>query len=166
IHGVTLDLSMWSPQVPVLSKHFRVIRYDLRGFGRSERPTKQDHRDRDDLKLLFDALGIEKTHLVGLSRGGRIALEFGLENPSLVRNLVRIDPALRYKNKDDKPLPQDKYREQTKDYMEKAADIWLEAPIWKSPGVDGIRPEIEKIVREFFTWKHIFPKSDLDYSRI
>ena len=166
IHGVTLDLRMWSLQVPELSKHFRVIRYDLRGFGRSERQIGQGHRHQDDLNLLLDELQISKAHLVGLSRGGRVALEFAIDHPDRVLKLVLIDPAIRYKNKANEPFPQDEYRERTIEFMEKAADEWLKAPIWKSPGLDHIRPEIEEIVREFFSWKQILPNPDLDYSRI
>jgi 3-oxoadipate enol-lactonase len=168
IHGVTLDVRMWLPQVPLLSKQFRVIRYDLRGFGRSERPTKQNHRHRDDLKLLLDELRIPKAHLVGLSRGGRVALEFATLHPDRVLKLVLIDPAIRYKEKkkESKQFPQDVYRLRTIKFMKKAADAWLKAPIWKSPGQRRIRPKIEKMVREFFAWEHIFPKPELEYSRI
>src|SRR5437016_3882998 len=71
IHGLTLDHRMWEPQVGPLAQHYRVIRYDLRGFGQSSDPRKGvPYHDRVDLEALLDALMIETAHLVGLSRGG------------------------------------------------------------------------------------------------
>jgi pimeloyl-ACP methyl ester carboxylesterase len=69
IHGLTLDSRMWQPQVGPLSALFRVIRYDLRGFGKSaDPPPIVPYRDRNDLAALLDAMDISSGHLVALSR--------------------------------------------------------------------------------------------------
>lgn len=68
------DLSMWDPQIPEWSKHFRVLRYDSRGHGRSaapDRPYSMDRLARDALAVL-DALQIERAHWCGLSKGGMV----------------------------------------------------------------------------------------------
>jgi 3-oxoadipate enol-lactonase len=84
---------MWDPQWPVLQKEFRVIRYDLRGFGSSTVPTGP-YSHCDDLLGLLDFLEARPAHVVGLSMGGRVALRFALEQPASVRSLTLIDPAL------------------------------------------------------------------------
>lgn len=93
IHGLGLDAAMWDPQWPVLQKEFRVIRYDLRGFGSSTVPTGP-YSHCDDLLGLLDFLEARPAHVVGLSMGGRVALRFALEQPASVRSLTLIDSAL------------------------------------------------------------------------
>lgn len=87
IHGNLLSAAMWQPQVPALAEHLTVIAYDVRGFGRSPyRPGR--HSDRADLKALLDELGVERPHLVGLSMGANIALDFALAYPGVAASLV------------------------------------------------------------------------------
>ena len=94
IHGFTLDTRMWDDQFGLFAEHYHVIRYDLRGFGQSAVPADTLYAHFDDLKALFDALGIEQAHLVGLSKGGGVALDFALAFPAYVRSLVLIDSIL------------------------------------------------------------------------
>jgi CubicO group peptidase (beta-lactamase class C family)/pimeloyl-ACP methyl ester carboxylesterase len=76
LHGHSLDRTMWDPQMAALARRFRVIRYDLRGYGRSTLPREgEDRLHAEDLRLLMDSLGIAKAHLVGLSLGGTVALD-------------------------------------------------------------------------------------------
>jgi CubicO group peptidase (beta-lactamase class C family)/pimeloyl-ACP methyl ester carboxylesterase len=71
VHGHSFDRRMWDPQFAELSKHYRVIRYDLRGYGLSDLPAEgRDFRHADDLVALLDHLKIPKAHVVGLSLGG------------------------------------------------------------------------------------------------
>lgn len=91
LHGFTLDLRMWEAQVAAFSPHFRVLRYDLRGFGESELPGTATYDHADDLRALFDHLGIATATIVGLSMGGGIALEFALAHPDRVQALVLAD---------------------------------------------------------------------------
>ncbi len=75
-HSLGANLHMWDAQVPVLTHHFRVIRYDSRGHGRSDAPRGPYsiwRLGRDALGVL-DALGIEKAHVLGLSMGGFVGL--------------------------------------------------------------------------------------------
>ena len=86
--GTTLD--MWDPQVAVLARHFRVIRCDLRGHGRSPVPPGP-YSIADlggDLLALLDRLGIERAHLCGLSIGGMIAMWVAAHEPGRVDRLV------------------------------------------------------------------------------
>ena len=72
LHGFGLDASMWDPQWPVLQREFRVIRYDLRGFGGSSLPDGA-YSHSEDLRGLLDHLGARPAHVIGLSMGGRMA---------------------------------------------------------------------------------------------
>jgi len=84
---------MWDEQLPVLVSHFRVIRYDARGFGRSGRADTafQAHAD---LYALLRHLEVSRASLVGLSLGGRIAIDFALDHPEMVEKLVLAGPGL------------------------------------------------------------------------
>lgn len=77
IHGHSFDRSEWDPQFFELSKKYRVIRYDLRGYGWSSMPSEEQKAlHADDLAALLDALKINKAHIVGLSLGGFIVSDF------------------------------------------------------------------------------------------
>lgn len=87
IHGWTHNRSVWDDQVPVLSKRYRVVRYDSRGFGRST-GFADESVEPLDLLVLLEALGIDRAYLVGHSRGGGVALRFAAAYPQRVTGLV------------------------------------------------------------------------------
>ena len=91
IHGFSLDHRMWQDQVTVFAKSYQVIRYDVRGFGRSKLPTDEGYSCPDDLKALLDHLGIGHASILGLSMGGEIAIDFALAYPGMVDALVLVD---------------------------------------------------------------------------
>jgi pimeloyl-ACP methyl ester carboxylesterase len=93
VHGFTLDARMWEPQWKAFGKHFRTIRYDVRGFGRSAQ-TSEPHDPAADLLALLDHLKIERAHLVGLSMGANIALNFAVRYPQRVFKVVAAAPNL------------------------------------------------------------------------
>ncbi|SER25989.1 3-oxoadipate enol-lactonase [Lentzea albida] len=83
-------LEMWDANVPALEEHFRVVRYDTRGHGRSPvlpGPTTIDALA-DDLVTLLDEVGADRAHLVGLSLGGMTALRVAARNPERVDRLA------------------------------------------------------------------------------
>ena len=89
--GIGYDSSLWTlAQVPVLSTQFQVILVDNRDAGRSSK-ARQPYTIADmadDLAGLLDALGIQRSHLLGLSMGGMIALEFALRHGDRLDRLV------------------------------------------------------------------------------
>lgn len=87
LHSGFTDCRMWDDQFETFGKHFKVIRYDIRGFGRSDRPSGP-FSNFEDLKELLSYLGIERAHLVGVSMGGSIAIDFALQYPDSVECLV------------------------------------------------------------------------------
>src|SRR5258708_29243977 len=78
IPGFTLDTRMWDSQMEPLSRKHRVIRYDLRGGGKSPTPTGP-YTQYEDLAALLHHLGIAQAHIVGLALGG--AIDFALASP-------------------------------------------------------------------------------------
>jgi 3-oxoadipate enol-lactonase len=84
---------MWDPQWETFPRAHRVVRYDLRGYGRSPIGPGRFSYARDLLELL-EQKGLERVSLVGVSMGGRIALEVALARPALVDALVLVGAGL------------------------------------------------------------------------
>src|SRR5712692_6505251 len=93
IHGGYMDRRMWDEQFAVFAELYQVVRYDVRGFGKSELP-QVPYADRQDLYALLTFLGIERTYLLGLSLGGMIAIDFTLDYPEMVDALVLVGSAV------------------------------------------------------------------------
>jgi pimeloyl-ACP methyl ester carboxylesterase len=93
VHAGVADARMWEPIVPALAAQHRVIRFDMRGFGRS-RSAKGGFSPANDLAALLDDLAIERAHVVGASFGGLVSLEFAAAHPDRVASLVLLAAAL------------------------------------------------------------------------
>lgn len=90
IHGAGDNLHMWYNQVPAFSQQYRVLTYDVRGFGETELPEGELSMTllAEDLYELLQALRVEEAFVLGYSMGGRIALELALAHPEVVSALV------------------------------------------------------------------------------
>ncbi len=93
LHGGYMDRRMWDDQFAVFAERYQVIRYDIRGFGRSDLP-QVPYADREDLYSLLTYLEIQKAYLVGLSLGGMAAIDFTLEHPEMVAGLVLVGSSI------------------------------------------------------------------------
>jgi 3-oxoadipate enol-lactonase len=94
VHGGLVDSRQWDDQMKEFAQHHRVVRYDLRGFGRSA-AAPQPFSHIEDLRALMDFLKIKRATVVGLSLGGIIAADFALEHPERVERLVLVGAGLR-----------------------------------------------------------------------
>ena len=94
LHGFSLDSRMWDGQGAALASRYRVIRYDLRGHGKTTAPITVPFAAHDDLRDLLDDLGVQRATLVGLSMGARVAVDFALAYPERVSGLVLAGPGL------------------------------------------------------------------------
>jgi pimeloyl-ACP methyl ester carboxylesterase len=81
---------MWQAQVELLHDRYKVVVPDLRGYGRSPRLTDSDPSKVTDLLEVLDRLGLGQVHLVGHSRGGRVAIDLALLRPDRVRTLMLV----------------------------------------------------------------------------
>lgn len=89
IHAGVANRTMWDDQVAALKDAYRVIRYDTRGYGETETEAVE-FSNRGDIAALLDHLDEAAAHVVGLSRGGQIALDFAIESPDRVRSLTVV----------------------------------------------------------------------------
>ena len=93
VHAGIADSRMWEAQLAEFANHYQVIRYDMRGFGRTAM-VEGPYSHHDDLRGLLDSLDVERAHLVGCSMGGGAVLDFALEFPERAGNLVLVGPAV------------------------------------------------------------------------
>jgi 3-oxoadipate enol-lactonase len=89
IHDGIAHSAVWDGVWPAFCKQFHTIRYDRRGYGRSPMTT-QPYFETDDLQALLHHLQIKRAMLVGSSHGGALAINFTLEHPALVEQLVLV----------------------------------------------------------------------------
>ena len=89
IHGGLGTLRMWDGQVPVFAERYRVIRYDTRGFGRTE-TDDVEFSNRADAAAVLDHVGAASAYVIGQSRGGTIGLDFVIEYPERADAFVSV----------------------------------------------------------------------------
>ena len=156
IHAGIADHRMWDEQFEVFARRYRVVRYDLRGFGQSTTETGSVNY-RQDLLDLMKHLGIERAILLGCSMGGSFATDFALEQPQMVSGLVLSGPGLsgfEHTSGDD---PKAQIEKQAFERLEKLWEqratgemIELELQMWvDGPGQpsERVRPEVRERVR-------------------
>lgn len=90
IHGFALDMRLWDDHIDALAQRYQVVRYDMRGFGRSALPAGP-YTPAADLKALLESLDVSPAAILGLSLGGGVALTFALLYPELTRALILVD---------------------------------------------------------------------------
>ncbi|MDD3732622.1 MAG: alpha/beta fold hydrolase [candidate division Zixibacteria bacterium] len=93
IHDGIVHRETWDDQFKYFAGDYKVVRYDRRGYGRSEPPTAV-FSNIEDLHQLFKQLKIPSAHLMGCSAGGRLAIDFTLAYPELVKSLILVGPAV------------------------------------------------------------------------
>lgn len=93
IHGLGSDADSWRWQVPHFAEHHRVITYDLRGHGRSSKPPGPYSIGQfaADTAELIRVLDRSPVHVVGISLGGMVAMQFALDFPDCVRSMVLVN---------------------------------------------------------------------------
>ncbi|MGD1905748.1 MAG: alpha/beta fold hydrolase [Leptolyngbyaceae cyanobacterium] len=133
LHAGIADGRMWDAQFEAFSKVYQVIRFDLRGFGKSNMPPGA-FSNHEDVHALLDFLKIKTVYLLGLSLGAAIALDFTLAYPSYVKALVLGAPSVSGENpseqirnlweKEDEALEKDDFEEAT----ELNLRFWVDGP--------------------------------------
>lgn len=94
VHGNVASSRWWDLVTPELSRRYRIIAPDLRGFGQSDKPGSgyTVTQFAADLAALVGALGLPPAHFVGHSLGGSVVMQFALDHSDLVRSLILVDP--------------------------------------------------------------------------
>ena len=147
IHGFSLDSRMWEPQVAHFSPHYQVTTYDLRGFGRSPLPDGA-YSHIEDLYNLIQGLHIQRAHLVGLSLGGEIAIDFSLSHPESVISLALANTSLGgYASTVD-------WRVYAKEQgLDRAKQNWLGHPVFApSSRNPGVAKQLKIMIGDYTGW--------------
>lgn len=97
IGGLSNDVSDYERMIPELAQRYRVIAFDNRGAGRTDKPDAPYSIDMmaDDTVGLLAALGVTQAHVMGVSMGGRIAISLTLKHPDLVKSLILVSTSAR-----------------------------------------------------------------------
>ncbi len=148
-HSLGSSLVMWNPQTEALEPHYRVLRYDIRGHGRSDAPAGAYTLDQlgDDAIGLLDALAIELVHWVGLSLGGMIGQCLALNHADRLQSLVLCDTAAIIP-KDTQPMRSERINTARKKGMEALVQSTLER--WFTPPYLSQNPPEVELIREHF----------------
>jgi pimeloyl-ACP methyl ester carboxylesterase len=98
VHGSIIGHVNFAPITPLLAQEFRVLDFDMRGFGQSEKPLQKYTMETwaDDLAALLDELHLEAVHVHGTSMGGLVGVQFAAKYPERTRGLVLDCTLARY----------------------------------------------------------------------
>jgi len=94
IHGLASSSRSWKKQVPFFAQRYRVITFDIRGHGHSDRPLREPYSIQlfaADAVELMRALEIDSAHVVGFSMGGMIGFQLAVDVPKMVTSLVAVN---------------------------------------------------------------------------
>ncbi|CAM2907169.1 alpha/beta hydrolase [Paenibacillus sediminis] len=158
IHGMGLDARMWDQQFEEFCKSYTVIRYDVRGYGRSSIPDTKSYTHQGDLKALLDFLEITDVCLVGLSMGGGIVINFALDFPEYVDAIVLSNSYLEgYISKELNTNLENIYKELKlllKDNnLEKARELWLTSPYFTHAiNQESLREKLIEMLSTYTFW--------------
>jgi len=132
------DLTMWWSQADVLSRYFRVLRYDTRGHGQSSAPQGPYTIEqlRDDVIALWDHLGVTRSHFCGISMGGLTGLALAIHHPDRLDRLVLSNTAAKVGTDASWQTRVDTVREKT---LAGFADTILSR--WFTEGFQAAHPE-------------------------
>ncbi len=140
-HSLATDLSMWDPQAKALAGRYRVLRYETRGHGNTDAPSGAYTLTQlaDDARALLKALGIARTHWIGLSMGGMIGQTLALSSPEILQSLSLCDTSSR--------IPSD------------MKHLWDERIA--TVEAKGMEPMVEPTVARWFTPKFVESRPDV-----
>ena len=155
IHGFCLDHRMWEDQLGFFSKNYTCISVDLRGFGKSSKPGAQ-YSHHEDLRILLDQLNIqERIVLIGLSMGGRFAINFSLVYPEKIEALILADAVLDGYSFHEFRLDYIYEAGRTKG-VEIANQLWLDHPIFDpARKIPSVSARLKEMVMSYSGWHWI-----------
>lgn len=170
VHGHSFDRTMWDPQMATLCRSYRVIRYDLRGYGRSSLPTEVlSFTHSDDLIRLMDGLHLDRAHLVGLSLGGAVVTDMLALHPERLLSATAASGDIFdfYPGPDEPRTADTTARRRAEIAALRAKGIWRFKRDWLDQltahggsRVASIRPQLWKMISIWSAWQplHIEPR--------
>ncbi|MRN55027.1 alpha/beta fold hydrolase [Paenibacillus monticola] len=164
IHAHSVDSRMWDAQFDSLAEKYFVIRYDLRGYGKSSLPDPRVHyRHVDDLVAIMHALDVKQAHLVGLSLGSMVALDCLALYPERVLSAACASSGL-YAGEFE-PWPDDELELQEQDFVARPIALddfkkeWMTL-MMQCSGLqkDRIYNELETMISEWSAWQILYER--------
>jgi len=147
VHAGVADSRQWNTEFDIFSRTNQVLRYDMRGYGKSE-PVRGEFSHLGDLTAIIDALKIEQPFiLMGCSMGGGLAMDFTLKNPEKVKALIMVSSAPPGLELDLEEPPQ--FTDAVKAFEEGDLDLVaeIETQIWFD-GVDRTPEQVDQKMRK------------------
>lgn len=169
LHGHSFSSSMWDQQFNYFSKKYKVIRYDLRGYGNSDNPVEgESFLHTEDLNQLLIQLNIKKAHLVGLSLGAFVVGDFMALHPEKILSATLAGGGVYDNPGPGEPISEieiEKRRKEIaalkKEGIQQFKENWL-AGLLNSSGENGqsIKADLWKEISEWSAWQplHIEPR--------
>jgi pimeloyl-ACP methyl ester carboxylesterase len=163
LHGHLIDSGQWDDQFEVFARHYRVVRYDARGFGQSSKPPGP-FAHYEDLHGMLAFLEIERAYLMGCSGGGATIVDFALAYPEMTGALILVGAGLGgYQFGEPPPLAIELRAAFERGDLERAVELSLQ--LWtdgenRSP--DQVNPAARERIRAMST--RLFARKDADAS--
>lgn len=152
LHGGLLDHRMWDDHFNLLAGQYRVIRYDARGNGLARSPYG-GHCDYEDLRVLMDSLRVDRAHIMGLSLGGRVAIDFAIEYPERILKVIAVSPGLsgyEFNSDEEQKFLQEIRAAYIDAEFDRAAQVFFSAwTVGPNRQPEDLRPEVSKRI---FAW--------------
>jgi 3-oxoadipate enol-lactonase len=157
-HGGLVDNHLWDDQFDEFAKHFKVISYDMRGFGNSGmlKNGMEPYSMERDLFSLLQFLNIQKAYVMGLSMGGSLSVDFTLQYPEMVDALITVGAGLSGFDEED-PVELKAQEEEMEEAfrrgdiarsVEISLQIWTDGP-FRTP--EQVNPQVRERVRAMTT---------------
>ena len=147
LHGGFLDRRSWDPQVEVVARAHRVVRYDARYHGEST-SVPGEYTSFNDLLGVLDGLSIDRAIIMGSSLGGSTALDFAIAYPDRVTALILVAPGASGYGSESPALVQDMqkfFRVLVADGADTAIDYFLG---WTVVGLDRVPADVDTAVMD------------------
>ena len=161
IHGGLVNRRLWDDQFAVFAQHYKVVRFDIRSLGDSAPITAETppYSLEEDLYSLLKFLGIEKTHVLGLSMGGAMAIDFTLMYPEMVDALIPVAMGLSGFEGEEPWTEIDEAlkRGDVAQAVELTLRMWTDGPL-RTP--DRVDPDVREKVRVMTTWNFEHPEEE------
>lgn len=153
VHAGIANKSMWDDQFEFFAQKYKVVRYDMRGYGQSL-PVAADYQRHEDIRGLLDFLNIDHAYLMGCSMGGGACMNFALDYPDRADALIMVGSGpggFSYDDWSPSPLDEEMEAAYGKGDLERVAEVGMQ--IWvdgKGRTPNQVNPALRKKVYDMY----------------
>jgi 3-oxoadipate enol-lactonase len=151
VHAGIADNTMWDDQFAFFAQKYKVVRYDMRGYGQSL-PVASEYQRHEDIRALLDFLNIDRAILMGCSMGGGAAMNFALQYPQRADALIMVGSApvgFGYEDWTPSPLDEEMEAAYGKGDMERVNEIGMQIFVdGRGRTSDQVNPEMRRKIYE------------------